>query len=126
MTNTLKILCVDDCEVTVHLLKVSMGRYNTDFIVSMDIAISVSDAIVKFSSDEHMAALIDWNLPDGKGTDVAQNLRSHNPSLPIIFLSAVFTDEQYQAAQIYSPMLCLVKDHSKEYVNSIVSHITNH
>ncbi len=124
MTNILKILYVDDCEVTVELLKISMGRYSTDTTVSMEIAGTVSEANAIFSADEHGAALIDWNLPDGKGTDVAKKLRGKNPTLPIVFLSAVFTDDQYKAALEYSPVLCLVKDYSKEFVDNILSHIS--
>jgi len=120
----MKILYVEDCEATAEMLKISMDRFCTDIIVSIDIAVSVSDAIVQFSADKHVAALIDWNLPDGKATDVAELLRSQNPTLPIVFLSALFTNDHYQEAQLYSPMLCLVKDHRRDFFDNILNHIS--
>jgi DNA-binding response OmpR family regulator len=124
MDNTVKILYVEDCEITAELLERNLERYSSETNVSMDIAVSVYDAKARFLADEHVAALIDWNLPDGEGTDVAEFLRSLNPTLPIIFLSAMFRENHYEAAQKYSPVLCLVKDHSKEFVDSILNHIS--
>lgn len=35
------------------------------------------------------AALVDWSLPDGNGTDLVERLRSEAPDLPVVYVSGV-------------------------------------
>jgi DNA-binding response OmpR family regulator len=66
-----------------------------------------------------MAALIDWNLPDGEGTDVAQFIREKHNTLPIIFLSAAMTDDLSSKADKYTPKACLEKNYSQASIEKI-------
>lgn len=126
MSNTLDILYVEDCEITVELFKMSWSRYSTNVGLSIDVAGTVSEAKEIFCSDKHVVALIDWNLPDGKGTDVALFLRNLNPTLPIVFLSAQFTDDLRQEAYKFSDTECLEKNFKKEYIEKITQYIRAH
>lgn len=122
MENPQPILYVEDCDLTVELLKRSFDRHCPEANIALDVAETVSHAVELFSTEKHVAALIDWNLPDGDGTEVAQHIRKHDKTVPIIFLSAAFADEHFVVAKKYRPG-GLVKDHSKKYVESIIQYI---
>ncbi|MDB4223349.1 response regulator [Granulosicoccus sp.] len=123
MINTLNVLYVEDCEISVELFRLSLSRHASAKNISLDIADSVIDASMKFDADKHIAALIDWNLPDGEGVEVAQHIRERHSNFPIIFLSAAFTDEQLQTAKKYNAAECLVKGHKKHFISSILRHL---
>ena len=123
MTDTLDVLYVEDCEISVELLRLSLSRYAATTSITLDIADSVEDAIEKFDMHKHIAALIDWNLPDGEGIEVAQHIRVRHSTFPIIFLSAFFTDEQLQTAKKYNPEECLIKSHKKKFISSVLCHL---
>lgn len=123
MNRTLTILYVEDCEATAELFKMSLTRHGQNTTILIDIAVSVADAVVQFTASRHAAVIVDWNLPDGNGSEVAQWVRNQSSTLPIVFLSAILTSDHDQLAQQFSPALCLVKDHSKEFVDTILDHI---
>jgi CheY-like chemotaxis protein len=50
------------------------------------------------------AALLDLELGDGLGTEVAEHLRSLAPALPIAFLTAGGTDAELDRAQRFGPV----------------------
>ncbi|MFK7893879.1 MAG: response regulator [Granulosicoccus sp.] len=69
------------------------------------------------------AVLIDWNLPDGEGFGVARHVRSIHRTLPIVFLSSVFTEDQAAQARQYQPKACLLKSIGQEYVDTLLGHL---
>ncbi|OED35355.1 hypothetical protein AB833_30820 [Chromatiales bacterium (ex Bugula neritina AB1)] len=123
MSHTSEVLYVEDCEETVELFRLCLRRYCTDTAITLDVACTVSDAIERFTTERHVAALIDWNLPDGEGTEVAEYIHQFHKALPIIFLSAMFTDQHLLVAERYNPKACLIKDYSKNFVDIIIQHI---
>ncbi len=123
MNNSLSVFYVEDCEATVELFRLCLKKYYPDNDIALDVVGTVSEAFEKFSTDKHVAALIDWNLPDGEGTEVAQHIRQLHKTLPLIFLSAYFNDKHLLAAQQYNPSDCLVKEYSSSFVDRIVRHI---
>lgn len=125
MSDNITLLYVEDCEVTVELLKLNMDRYWPYSSLCLDVTDSVSMAKEVYSSDKHDAALIDWNLPDGIAPDVARHIRSLHKTIPIIFLSSAITDDLKVEADNYCPHLCMGKGHGKEYINSIAEYITS-
>ena len=123
MNNTFDILYVEDNDVTVELFQFYLDRYSTEITLSIDVAGTVAEAKDLFCPSKHVAALIDWNLPDGKGTDAARYIRSQNPTTPIIFLSALFTPNIIEEANKFSHSECLEKEFTKEFVARITRNI---
>lgn len=123
MPNSPTVLYVEDCEITVELFRRSFKRYNTGADIELEVAATVSDAIEIFTTQRHIAALIDWNLPDGEGLEVAGHIRLSNKTLPIIFMSAAFTEQHLRVAQQYHPRVCLVKEYNKPFIDNIIQHI---
>lgn len=119
MSDVLNILYVEDCQATVELLSLSLERYNFASTLLLDVAETVDEAIEIFTLDKHVAAMIDWNLPDGYGTEVAEHIRSVHQTLPIIFVSSSFTNEHLVATEKYNPKACLEKDFSKDFIEKI-------
>ena len=84
----MNILYVEDCEITIELLQMNMGKHCAVDDLSLEVVGTVADAIQVFSVEKHRAVLIDWNLPDGSGLEVARHIRSMDKTLPLVFLSA--------------------------------------
>lgn len=123
MASAVEVLYVEDCEITVELLKRSIKRHYPECNILLHVVGSVSESIKVYDKRRHVAALIDWNLPDGEGSDVAKHIRALHSTLTIIFLSSVFTDENLRVAGLYNPGDCLVKDFSEEFVTRIIRNI---
>ena len=118
------ILYAEDCEVAVELFLHQLERFSGSNEISVDVAETVSGSLQIFSVERHGAALIDWNLPDGKGIEIARHIRRETETLPIIFLSAIFTDEHRTIAEEFNPKGCLKKGHGKSYVENILQLIS--
>ncbi len=125
MSLSFDVLYVEDCVATVELLDMCLNRYGSDINLSLDVASTFSQVSSIYSVDKHVAALIDWNLPDGKGTDVATFLRAQNKNISIIFLSALFTENLIAQASIVRGSICLEKDYTPEFVSKITEHIAS-
>jgi DNA-binding response OmpR family regulator len=124
MSDVINILYVEDNDGDVELFKMSLERYNTAPELILDVATSVTQAKDIFSVDKHHAALIDWNLLDGEGVEVAEFIRSIDSTFPIVFLSGVLTDVQLEAAAPYNPRACLEKDYDEAFVIKVSSVIS--
>lgn len=79
--NSKKILIVDDVDFNVEfetkLIRSLMVEYKMD--VEIDTAGSVSDAVKKIEENEpYDAMIIDMNLPDGTGVEIAKKARERN------------------------------------------------
>jgi len=124
MSDALSVLYVEDNESEVELLSLCIERYGLGSHLIFDVAETVEEAKEIFDIGKHMAALIDWNLPDGEGADVAQFIREKHGTLPIIFLSAAMTYDHLYKTEKYKPNACLEKDYSKAFIEKISQIIT--
>lgn len=121
--DAVKILYVEDCEPTIELFQFYLKKYCAVEGLTLEVAGTVADAIRIFSVEKHDAVLIDWNLPDGEGLGVARHIRNIDMSLPIVFLSSVFTEDQIAQARQYQPKACLVKYIGQEYIDTLLGHL---
>jgi DNA-binding response OmpR family regulator len=97
----------------------SLERYNLNSTVTIEVADTVSMAKEIFNPSKHIVALIDWNLPDGEGIDVANYIRKTHSTFPIVLLSSTITDDNLVKAKTVNPTLCLEKDYSKEFIEKL-------
>ncbi len=89
------ILLIEDEPVSRELLAAYLGERLSQAInspVEIDDAATAADARTKFRTSHYNAVLIDLNLPDGNGLDLAKDLREHT-STPIIFVTQSQNDE---------------------------------
>ncbi len=121
MSNKLHILYVEDNEGDAELLNMCITRYNYSKEIVIEIAETVEEAKVLFSIDKHCAALIDWNLPDGDGIDVAHFIREISDNIPIFILSGSLTPEHLQQAEQCNPTACLEKNYNKDFTEYLYS-----
>lgn len=78
-----KILLVDDDEALRQSLARALQKRGYEVSTAADYA-SANQCITQ---DEFDAALVDLKLPDRSGLHVIQNLRQHDPELPIVMLT---------------------------------------
>jgi len=123
MHGTMRILYVEDCETTVMLFQLEMNRHCGDNDLTLHVASSVADAIQVYNAEKYNAVLIDWNLPDGDGLDVARHIRSVDKSLPLVFLSSMLTEAHELAASQFHPKACMLKGHGRDYIDTLLGHI---
>lgn len=83
-----RILVVDDDRDLGELLRFALGRSGHDTIMAHDVAQGLSAA----RDGDPDAAIIDVNLPDGNGFELARRLRTDSP-LPIIMLTTRSGDD---------------------------------
>lgn len=119
MDKLIHVLYVEDNEYDVELLLLSIERYNFNSHLVLDIAGTIAEAIDMFSVEKHAGALIDWNLPDGEGTEVAHYIRAISHTLPILFLSGALTEAHINHANQYHPKACIEKDYNKQSLQKI-------
>ena len=82
------ILVVDDDRDLGELLRFALGRMGHDVVVAYDVA----HALAAARAEEPDAAILDVNLPDGNGFDLARRIRADSV-LPIIMLTTRGSDE---------------------------------
>jgi CheY-like chemotaxis protein len=121
--NDLNILYVEDNEGDIELLTMCIERYYPAGNVVLEIAESIEEAIALFNEHKHIAALIDWNLPDGEGIEVAKHIRSIHQNLPIFFLSGVLNNKHLTMAKQYSNTEFLEKNYNKDFIENIYQRI---
>jgi DNA-binding response OmpR family regulator len=120
MNNAIYLLYVEDNEGDVELLKMSIERHCPTHNIILEVAETVEEAKELFQFNKHRTALLDWNLPDGEGIEVAEFIRSSHDDFPIFFLSGVFTDTHLGVAEKYKPIACLEKDYNKGFIEQIL------
>ncbi|RJQ83818.1 MAG: response regulator [Desulfobacteraceae bacterium] len=88
-----KILIVDDKPENLFALKKVLDVLDAEVIQ----AASANDALVASLNHEFALAIVDVQMPEMDGYELAELLRDqkHTRNLPIIFLSAVFYDEHH-------------------------------
>lgn len=120
MQRLLNLLYVEDSEGDLEMMEASFARYLVNIKLEIDFARTISEGEEVCFSKAYDAVIIDWNLPDGLGTDLAIYIRKKNKEMPILFLSGLLTEEMIVQAEAYSPMSCLEKDYSKETIEKII------
>lgn len=110
------ILFVDDSEEDIELIK----RFLKNEDLTIDISMSVEETHEILNLNKHHAAIIDWNLPDGTGLEVAHYIREKDNLILIIFVSGCFSEEMKKEAEVYNPKACLEKDISFNYLKNIL------
>lgn len=117
----LNILYADDDIADAELLLMSFERYLPEVDIKLDICSSIADAKARIDFETHTAALIDWNLTDGLGTDLAAFIRASHRDFPILFLSNVFTADRLEMAKSFAPSASLEKSYSKDHLSKMIS-----
>lgn len=79
-----RILVADDNRDTADLLEVSLKMSGWQVFG----AASVAEAKTRIAGESFDLIILDSWLPDGDGVDLCRELRSSQPDLPILFLSA--------------------------------------
>lgn len=119
MIRELNLLYVEDDETAATMLQRSFKRYCTDKTCHIEVAETVAEAISKIDQTAFDAVLLDWNLTDGSGPDVASHIRATDQVTPIIFLSGTWVSEQVLEAHGYDVAGCLEKNYTKGQVEEI-------
>lgn len=98
MEITKKILIVDDRPENITALQMFLKRFNAE-IVS---ALSGNEALTKTLDHEFALALIDVQMPEMDGYETVRLMRQveRTKYLPIIFLSAIYSEDHYQVQGI--------------------------
>lgn len=119
MTDTVNIFYVEDDKAEVELMSLYFNRQKFQPKIILHIADTVEEAQHMFDSTKFSMALIDWNLPDGTGDEVAMHIRNETQSFPIIFLSSLVTDTLIDKAKAYLPEAFLEKGYNKKFIEEI-------
>jgi diguanylate cyclase (GGDEF)-like protein len=85
--DTLKVLMIEDDPDFVGLVRLSLGK---EEILPIDLHVAPTLAVsLKIMAVDHFnAILLDLTLPDSNGLDTFNQIRLHEPDLPIVVLSA--------------------------------------
>jgi len=91
--NQQKILIVDDKQANLFALKNVLSVIDAE-IISAD---NGNDALIKILNHDFALAILDVQMPDMDGYELAEYIRGEEKTkyLPIIFLSAVFSDDYH-------------------------------
>jgi CheY-like chemotaxis protein len=94
-----KVLIVDDSAVARSVLANRVEAGGLEVAVSLSVAGSSA-----FEPDQIACALLDLDLGDGDGTQVAATLRALRPELPIAFFSGSVDPELLERARALGPV----------------------
>lgn len=84
-----KILIVDDVEFIVKFEEEVLNAMSKEFSIKIDIdsANNLKDALKKIEVNTYDAMIIDMNLPDGSGVDIAKAAQEKNTATRIAALT---------------------------------------
>ena len=93
MNGKAKILIVDDKQSNLIALRTILEDVDVDFVQ----ALSGNEALQKILHNDFALAILDVQMPEMDGYELAQFIRGRDSSrhLPVIFLSAVFSDDYH-------------------------------
>lgn len=111
-----KVLLADDSAV-VRVAVARRVRAAGLAVVERDSAAAASGV----DAAELTCALLDLDLGDGVGTDVAERLRTARPTLPIAFFSSTTTAEVLACARAYGPVFT-----KPEEIDAAVAWVATH
>ena len=95
----MRVLFVDDSPVA----RVATRKLIAEKGIDVMVCASVAEAR-EVDPSTLGAALLDLEVGDERGTDLAGSLRSSSPTLPIAFLTATGEGELYEEARSYGPV----------------------
>ncbi|RRN04796.1 response regulator [Bibersteinia trehalosi] len=98
--HSLKVLLVEDIEVNVVVAKAMLDKFGCE----VDVAMTGAEAYEKFAQNSYDLILLDIQLPDTTGFEIAQNLRQryeqgevdYLPLLVSLTANIIQTKEEYQ------------------------------
>lgn len=110
--NTKRILLVDDQPAFIHLLKILLTEIGFDQIYA---ASDFESAWQSFQDHDPDLCLLDIDLGKNSrsGIDLAEKIRVIDPQVPIIFLTANYTDNYYQQCRHVRPRSFMNKELSR-------------
>ena len=80
-----KLLCVDDDQPSLSVRQVFLEAFGFDVTICSSPKLSLHYAdLTKYS-----AAILDFQMPEMNGGELAEKLRKRHPQMPIIILSAL-------------------------------------
>ncbi|WP_085300652.1 response regulator [Cognaticolwellia mytili] len=120
MSEAYYLLYVEDNEGDVELLQMCIERYCPAQDIILDVAETIEEGKKSFKFDKHIAALIDWNLPDGEGTEMVEFIQAKAINIPIFLLSGVFTPRHLRIAEEFNFTTCIEKDYNKHFIEQIL------
>lgn len=93
-----KILIVDDIDFIVKFEEEILQTLAKELKVSFEIdtAHNVQEALVHINKNDYDIMIVDMNLPDGSGLDIAKKLKAKNSHTPIAVLSLFPEKEETQ------------------------------
>ena len=94
------ILIVDDNKTNYLLLTEVLHRFDCEF----DYAATGKEALKKIETNEYALALLDVQMPemDGYETLAKMSHKLNNDLMPVIFISAIYSDDYYKIKGIQS------------------------
>lgn len=90
-----RVLVVDDSITMRKLILRSLGALGAPAAVE---AADGAEAVAKFKPGEFDLVLTDWNMPGKSGLDVVEEIRSQDPHVKIIMVTAEAEKERVRAA----------------------------
>ena len=93
MNSKTKILIVDDKQSNLRVLQAVLEEVGAEFVQ----ALSGNEALQKILHNDFALAILDVQMPEMDGYELAQLIRGREATrhLPVIFLSAVFSDDYH-------------------------------
>ncbi len=116
----INVLYVEDSNTDALLLDLHIERYITADTLKVDVARTVAQGIEMFSARPYSAVLIDWNLPDGNGLEVAKHIRQSNAKITIVFITGSnVSEEQKLLAKQYQAKDFIRKEHDQSHIDRV-------
>lgn len=85
MARNPKILCVDDDKQSLSVRRVFLEAFGFDVTTCSDPRLSLRYADLS----QYNAAIVDFQMPEMNGGELAEQLKKRNPQMPVIILSAL-------------------------------------
>lgn len=111
-----RILYIDDNKADIELMRLLLGARG----IELDEALSGAKGLEAYDPSRHCAVVIDWNLRDMEGIEVARRLRARYPDCLMMMLSGTLDSfHRKDAAEVLGDGMCLEKSTSMEHIRRI-------
>ena len=120
-----KILLIEDDNAYAESIKALLAPQS----LSVDVASTGSEAIKKFktSGTQYSVCILDYNLPDMTGADVAQLIFRQNPNQEIMFMTADDCKETFRSMTSFGyTKRFLMKDEEPQHLVSKIKEAVHH
>ena len=106
------VLYIEDDTIQTSFIAICLEK--SDYDITMDFAHTGKEGVAMFDPERHALAIIDYNLPDAQAPQIAEQIRARQQTLPVLFVSSLYTDEMRAIAKSLDVKLCIEKDKMKE------------